>query len=833
MTSETFDTHGGFQGPEPYGSLAELGAAHASLLRRRKVKPDTSDFIGVVEAKSFRDIVKDFLLRGQITGKSLKTDSERREAQSLLDYWAGLLAGESDMVRDCTLAPYEPQRIAFWEKVLSFLWLVLLRMAAHPILMLPAYLMLLIAWGVVGEPIGVPQLFWHANPIKQILTGTGLTLLFTQLCLVAYLLDVDRPKLMDVVPSYYQSVLGSLLDWTSRFLRRVIPRPAADAQWAELGAYFLSTLVPLVGALLLPIARDPARRWPLAVGIALATILGWAFVRQFDQIHMRMRHYRFLRLPERQLWLHALTLFAFACYLLLYLALCVASGAGLDHMIDSFVSPILSACLLLALLVVGYWFLSFHFRRWRLLAVALLAVAYLVSNYPFPFKLRFPGLERFYSQPLDLANYAGQPRDHAELAGLLNQNECLEAWLQQNGGASRKPKLAVVAGSAGGNRAAAWLAVVLVGLENQGSALSNFPAPVRVITAASGGAVGASYYVATLTGPGAHDPADRRNLVDRVSQDLLSRIVNRLVLRDLPMLFVPLPYSGDRGEALEEALNIHTHGALKQTFADLSVGEREGWRPSLIIAPVLVEDGRQLVISNLELPALTVNVGNRLAGGAGAGDLPTAIYSHSGVELFRLFPDAWRDLRLSTAVRMTASTPYLSPVVNLPTTPPSGVIDGAFADVYGCDVAARWIYQHRAWLREHTGGIVLIQARDAASERARQLLVDPSGERPSRLPLADYATLLASHKSLMAFRDDTLLEFLSRSLNSAERPDFFTTVVFECPANIAVSWCLTDEERNSVVKGFDNEVNASALQALKAWWADRPSVQQRMPEPKH
>jgi hypothetical protein len=40
--------------------------------------------------------------------------------------------------------------------------------------------------------------------------------------------------------------------------------------------------------------------------------------------------------------------------------------------------------------------------------------------------------------------------------------------------------------------------------------------------------------------------------------------------------------------------------------------ERMGWRPSLVFTPMMVEDGRRLLISNLDLAFATRNVGGLL-----------------------------------------------------------------------------------------------------------------------------------------------------------------------------------------------------------------------------
>ncbi|HEX9493697.1 MAG TPA: hypothetical protein VGA33_10565, partial [Thermoanaerobaculia bacterium] len=59
------------------------------------------------------------------------------------------------------------------------------------------------------------------------------------------------------------------------------------------------------------------------------------------------------------------------------------------------------------------------------------------------------------------------------------------------------------------------------------------------------------------------------------------------------------------------------------------------WRPSLIFSPMLVEDGRRLLVSNLDLRFLLENHGPRL--GPPAND---PVYSRSSLELFRLMPAA-------------------------------------------------------------------------------------------------------------------------------------------------------------------------------------------------
>jgi hypothetical protein len=45
---------------------------------------------------------------------------------------------------------------------------------------------------------------------------------------------------------------------------------------------------------------------------------------------------------------------------------------------------------------------------------------------------------------------------------------------------------------------------------------------------------------------------------------------------------------------------------LQMSFAELERGEREGWRPSLIVSPYLVESAKPMFISNLNLDCMSL-----------------------------------------------------------------------------------------------------------------------------------------------------------------------------------------------------------------------------------
>ena len=150
----------------------------------------------------------------------------------------------------------------------------------------------------------------------------------------------------------------------------------------------------------------------------------------------------------------------------------------------------------------------------------------------------------------------------------------------------------------------------------------------------------------------------------------------------------------------------------------------------MVYTPMMVEDGRRMLVSNLDLAFATRNVGGLLIEPSSrkierpayqGEDLDLSIhdeddvFSLSAVEFFRLFPEA-HDFRVTTAVRMSASFPWVSPAISLPTLPPRRVVDAGYYDNYGVNLAALWLSKMRSWLEANTSGVVVIQIRDHVSQ---------------------------------------------------------------------------------------------------------------------
>jgi hypothetical protein len=450
---------------------------------------------------------------------------------------------------------------------------------------------------------------------------------------------------------------------------------------------------------------------------------------------------------------------------------------------------------------------------------------------------------------------ADPPRDpflvgQWQVVNLLNNTEVLLAWKNLVGERwrDRKPKLVIVTVSGGGIRASVWTSVVLRKLEATLGA--DFPYHIRLVTGASGGMVAGSYYAASLVPPpeyvlrgGRADFSDLHGtsieeFVDRMAADQLDAVAGRMLFADLPAALSPLARHRDRGRTLESTWIRRTGGPtspLGRPLQSYAADERLGWRPSLVYTPMMVEDGRRLLISNLDLAFATRNVGGLLLEPSSrkidrpafqGGDFDLSIhdedevFSLSAVEFFRLFPRA-HDFRVSTAIRMSASFPWVSPAINLPTLPPRRVVDAAYYDNYGVNLSALWLSKLGGWLQANTSGVLVVQVRDKVSQGARteidfdrlsgdgsllDRLVWHGGSQLIRPGLQAIATPLVgvtnARSWTMAFRNDEQVDLQDLLFDELSGRDFFRTVVFECPVDVSLNWKLTAHEKAILVGGF-------------------------------
>lgn len=499
----------------------------------------------------------------------------------------------------------------------------------------------------------------------------------------------------------------------------------------------------------------------------------------------------------------------------------------LDYLLNVLVlppaTPATGLCTILGLVTAVYGYLTYrHFNPTVLIIFAVVVLYF--GGLP-KYKIRFTGFRSVAqgATPFDYYRNPVRQYPHPRPPEFVDRTRFGE-W-------GRRP-LAVVCVSGGGIRAAVWATRLLCELERT---IDQFPSHVPLITGASGGMLGAACYCATLQKPGAAGllhGRPPRDLIESVSRDSLSPVVHQMLFHDLPLMFAPWPIGCDRGQVLERTWNANLGNALDMTFEQLRQGEEEGWRPSLVFTPMLVEDGRRLLITNADIEFLTTSQGSYLD--HTRGFVQDEVYSRSAFNCFELFPEAHHTLKLATAVRMNASFPYVTPAGALPTDPRRRVVDAGYYDNYGGDLAAGWLAAcltdpaKLERLRRGVCGIVLIEIRDGVSDLSGPVndFIKPRPPTPLGRGFDELSAppdaMLAARESVSLFRNDTKLDWLVRAFRDHGFDErFFTAALFEFTGEASLSWYLSDNERRALDSCATSQPVTGKLKQLADWWKQR------------
>jgi len=614
--------------------------------------------------------------------------------------------------------------------------------------------------------------------------------------------------------------------------------------------YLLRCVVAFLVALIIPFTLflrgaagvRPPLRWPMALGALGALALTLALVSFGDWMAITLSPNICSALPVQAVealevdapcvkvvHLHVLATSFSAVLISLYL-----SAAFFERVV---IPPAAGICIILGLIAATLGSFSFWLGGTHVLVlITLIALIVRVAGQSL-YRRRVTNLDAYYA-PEKLASLARYATKSPASCGLLRQDSI--PWRSALPFAQGKRPLVLICASGGGLRAAAWTTGILCALEQK---LPGFPYYIRLISGASGGMFGAGAYVATLEPPprvlpqrsDALHTVSPKTLFDGVASDCLSLVTQRLVFRDIISTLIPHPHWQDRGAALEEAFQQNVPEAFGKTFGDLSPGEAAGWRPSLVYCPMLAEDGRRLVISNVDFDFLLVQEGPRV------GHAKDVTYSRAGYELARLFPGALAKFPLRVATRLSASFPYLSPAAVLPTSPRRRVVDAGYWDNYGTSVACGWLEacvsgdpragEMKRWMRENVSGVLLIQIRDILERRSaegtdfrlEQRRPPSEMERGLEGLTSPAVGALSARESAMLFRNDELVELVARRCNAEFGAGFFTTATFCFRGNVSLSWSLTEMEKGKLMRAAERLVEEQA-EHLEAFWRERGGI---------
>ena len=396
----------------------------------------------------------------------------------------------------------------------------------------------------------------------------------------------------------------------------------------------------------------------------------------------------------------------------------------------------------------------------------------------------------------------------------LHHIDILRKWKDKNiEKAYEKPRLVLICAPGGGARSALWAfrAMQYADSLTNGELLDH----THLITGASGGMFGLAYLRELKLLSVTNDSMDlySKEYADNVGRDLLNPISTTLALNDLFIRWQTFndgsnEYPKDRGYSLERQWNTNTGGITRKRLSDYFLPEFDSKIPIMIFSPNILEDGRSLYISSQPGSFWVTNH----TGISGFNR------HHSGIEFKRFFKDQGaEDLWFTSALRMNATFPYISPAVTLPSNPKVEVMDAGFSDTYGMSNALKYLYTFRNWISSNTSGVLIIQIRDG---RKIKPIRDKGGRTILNQVFDPVGGIYQNLFSLQDYRHDQLLEY-ANGWFEGQLDVVDLEMVRPQKDDIALSWHLTLREKQIIKQGIHTEFNQKGFAKIDSLIRDQ------------
>lgn len=397
----------------------------------------------------------------------------------------------------------------------------------------------------------------------------------------------------------------------------------------------------------------------------------------------------------------------------------------------------------------------------------------------------------------------------------------LENW-RKKFPTDQKPKMVFLCVSGGGKRAALWALNALQTADSltQGKLMAHS----ILITGASGGLIGASYFrELTLREKLGENIKPYANIHrEKISTDNLNPLIFSLLANDLFVGFTKFEYAGnhylrDRSYTFEEQLNQITEGLMDKPIVAYNEHETNALVPMVILTPTVVNDGRKLYIASR--PVSFMN--------ADALSFPNYTFTkYSGVDFQGLFADQGAEnIRFLSALRMSATFPYITPNTTLPTEPPIQIMDAGISDNFGLSDAVRFHYAFKDWIYENTSGVIFISIRDSPklgtiNAKGGQTIIDDVTQ-----PIS---SVYNNFENFQDINSDLQIGVMkSWFKGSIDRIDLQYQTEGYVPilqkmdsirqnsARASLSWRLTTREKFGVIRNIYSSANTEQLEKLR------------------
>lgn len=379
----------------------------------------------------------------------------------------------------------------------------------------------------------------------------------------------------------------------------------------------------------------------------------------------------------------------------------------------------------------------------------------------------------------------------------------LNNWLKNNSDSiNEKPTLVILAVSGGGSRSAYWSFRTLQYLDS----VTNGKLFKRTVllTGASGGMLGASYWhgIHTQVLDGKLKEPYSARYQDNIGKDLLNAVISSFAGVDFISPFNKISIAGrsynrDRGYAMEQEIIRNTEGVMNKDIGEDREQIAQGKIPNLIINGTIVNDGRKLMMSSQPISYLTqpaYALTDSFARPIDAIDYGEFFSKQNPYKT-----------RLTTALRMSATFPYVLPQVKLPTQPQTDVMDGGMRDNFGMEVATRYYAVHKEWIEKNTDNVIFLQIRDTKEQD-----VFPFSDHSSLGSVLMDPLFIIHHKwePFQSYTQSYMKDLLPDKRVSMIN---LTYIPFKSDKTASLNFHITRREKEDIYKSVDNPQNRAQI----------------------
>lgn len=385
----------------------------------------------------------------------------------------------------------------------------------------------------------------------------------------------------------------------------------------------------------------------------------------------------------------------------------------------------------------------------------------------------------------------------------------------------QKPKLIFLCASGGGKRAALWTINSLQYCDSlsQGKLMEH----AVLITGASGGLIGATYFRELKLREKLGEKTEPYAAVhrQRISTDNLNPLIFSLLANDLFVGFTKFQYAGiyyqrDRAYTFENQLNEITEGMMDKPISDYNRYEKQGLIPLVILTPTVINDGRKIYIASRPVSFMNYEAGT-VTGYRGA--------KISGVDFQRFFRDHGApQLRFLSALRMSATFPYITPNTSLPTDPSIQIMDAGISDNFGLSDAVRFLFAFKEWVDENTSGVIFVSIRDSPKLRdispAKGSTIIDDLTQPISSVYNNFENFQDISSDLLIGEAHSWLRTPIHRIDIQYQAENYVPIlqhmdsIRQNNARASLSWRLTTREKEGVVENIQSDRNQEQIKKL-------------------